>query len=39
MGEVGGNRLIMEYEGERAVDVAIQELETAWRRTLPKLLS
>ena len=39
MGQVGGNRLIMEYEGQRAVDVAIEELEAAWRRALPKLLS
>jgi hypothetical protein len=29
----------MEYEGQRAVDVAIEELEAAWRRALPKLLS
>ncbi|MBI2150338.1 MAG: phosphoribosylformylglycinamidine synthase subunit PurL [Acidobacteria bacterium] len=39
LGNVGGNRLIMNYEGERAVDIAIDELESAWREGLPKLLS
>lgn len=39
LGKVGGNRLILHYEGERAVDIAIDELESAWRQGLPKLLS
>jgi len=39
LGKVGGNRLILNYEGERAVDIAMDELESAWRQGLPKLLS
>ncbi|HYR90767.1 MAG TPA: phosphoribosylformylglycinamidine synthase subunit PurL [Terriglobia bacterium] len=39
LGKVGGNRLILNYEGERVVDIAMDELETAWRQGLPKLLS
>jgi phosphoribosylformylglycinamidine synthase len=39
LGKVGGKRLILNYETERAVDVAIDELESAWRQGLPKLLS
>ena len=39
IGRAGGARLVLEYEGARAVDVAVEELESAWRRTLPKLLS
>jgi phosphoribosylformylglycinamidine synthase II len=39
LGKVGGNRLILHYEGERAVDIGIDELESAWRQGLPKLLS
>jgi phosphoribosylformylglycinamidine synthase subunit PurL len=39
LGKVGGNRLILNYEGERVVDIAIDELESAWRQGLPKLLS
>jgi len=39
LGKVGGNQLIMEYEGECVVDVRIDQLETAWRRALPKLVS
>jgi len=39
IGKVGGDRLMLEYEGERAVDVSTEELETVWRRTLEKLLS
>ena len=39
IGRVGGNRLILEHDGLRVVDVAIDELESVWRRTLPKLLS
>ena len=39
LGKVGGKRLILNYEGVRAIDVAIDELESAWREALPKLLS
>jgi phosphoribosylformylglycinamidine synthase len=39
IGRVGGKRLIFRYEGIQVVDVAIAELETAWRQGLPKLLS
>jgi hypothetical protein len=39
LGEAGGKRLIFQYEGVRAVDIAIDDLETAWRQAVPKLLS
>jgi len=39
LGKVGGKRLILNYEGVRAVDIGIDELESAWRQALPKLLS
>ncbi len=39
IGKVGGKRFVLEYEGQNAVDLAIDELETVWRRTFPKLLS
>jgi phosphoribosylformylglycinamidine synthase len=39
LGTVGGDRLILEYEGQRVVDVAIRELEAAWGSGLAKLLS
>jgi phosphoribosylformylglycinamidine synthase len=39
LGKVGGNRLICHYEGLQVVDVAIEELESAWGQGLPKLLS
>ena len=39
IGKVGGNRLILQYESVRAIDIAIDELEAAWRQALPKLLS
>jgi phosphoribosylformylglycinamidine synthase subunit PurL len=38
LGRVGGRRLILTYEGERVVDLLIDELESAWRQGLPKLL-
>jgi phosphoribosylformylglycinamidine synthase len=38
-GKVRGKRLICTYEGVRAVDIEVDELETAWRQGLPKLLS
>jgi phosphoribosylformylglycinamidine synthase len=38
LGTVGGKRLVMTYEGERVVDLAVDELESAWRQALPKLL-
>jgi phosphoribosylformylglycinamidine synthase subunit PurL len=44
IGTVGGSRLVLNYkEGSSGdapiVDIAIDELETAWRRAFPKLLS
>lgn len=39
IGSVGGKRLILNYEGQPAVDLEIGELETVWRRAFPKLLS
>jgi phosphoribosylformylglycinamidine synthase len=39
LGRVGGKRLILEYESVKAVDVSVEELESAWRQALPKLLS
>jgi phosphoribosylformylglycinamidine synthase len=39
LGKVGGNRLILNYESVRIIDVAVDELESAWSEGLPKLLS
>jgi phosphoribosylformylglycinamidine synthase len=39
LGKTGGNRLVLNYEAVRVIDVAIDELESAWRQALPKLLS
>ena len=39
LGKVGGKRFILNYEGVRLVDLDIDELESAWRQALPKLLS
>jgi phosphoribosylformylglycinamidine synthase subunit PurL len=38
LGRVGGSRLVFNYEGDRAIDIAIEDLETAWRQGLPHLL-
>jgi len=38
LGKVGGPRFVLNYESNRIVDVAIDELETAWRQGLPQLL-
>src|SRR5262249_20765815 len=38
LGVIGGSRLILNYEGHRVVDIAMDELETAWRQALPRLL-
>jgi phosphoribosylformylglycinamidine synthase len=38
LGTAGGSRLVLNYEGDRAIDIAIDELETAWRQGLPHLL-
>ncbi len=38
IGTVGGNRFILEYEGAPAVDVAIGEIENAWKVGLECLL-
>jgi phosphoribosylformylglycinamidine synthase len=39
LGKVGGKRLVLHYEGVLAVDIDIEELESAWRQGLSKLLS
>lgn len=39
LGQVGGNRLVLQYRTDRTVDISIEELEAAWRYALPKLLS
>jgi phosphoribosylformylglycinamidine synthase len=39
LGTAGGNRLTLRYEGVEVVDIPIEELESAWRQGLPKLLS
>ena len=39
IGRVGGSRLMLEHGGRRVVDMEIEELESVWRRALPKLLS
>jgi phosphoribosylformylglycinamidine synthase len=38
LGRVGGTRLILTYESERVIDLPVDELESAWREGLPKLL-
>jgi len=38
LGTVGGSRLVMNYEGTRAIDFAVDELEADWRQGLPSLL-
>jgi phosphoribosylformylglycinamidine synthase subunit PurL len=39
LGKTGGDRLILNYEGVRAIDVLVDDIEAAWRQALPKLLS
>ncbi len=39
LGKTGGNRLILNYEGAPVIDIPMEELESAWRQGLPKLLS
>ena len=39
LGKIGGRRLTVMYEGERVVDLPIDELEAAWRQGLSKLLA
>ena len=39
LGKVGGNRLIINYESIRIIDIDIDELQSAWSEGLPKLLS
>jgi phosphoribosylformylglycinamidine synthase len=39
LGKVGGKRLILKYEKVEAVNIDIDELESAWRQALPKLVS
>ena len=38
LGRVGGSRLVFSYEGDRVIDIAMDDLETAWRQGLPQLL-
>lgn len=38
LGQVGGDRLILDYEGARAVDASVNELEQIWRDAIPHLL-
>ena len=38
IGTVGGDRLVLEYENDLAVDVEIVQLEQQWRSALPRLL-
>ncbi len=38
LGQVGGDRLILDYEGARAVDASVEGLEQVWRDALPHLL-
>jgi phosphoribosylformylglycinamidine synthase II len=39
LGKVGGKRFTLRYEGVEVVGIDIEELESAWRQGLPKLLS
>jgi phosphoribosylformylglycinamidine synthase subunit PurL len=39
LGKVTGKRLVLRYEGEQVVDIAMEELESTWRQALPRLLS
>jgi len=39
LGRVGGKWLILHYEGERIVNMGMDELESTWRQGLAKLLS
>jgi phosphoribosylformylglycinamidine synthase len=39
IGQVGGERLVLSVGGHKVVDLAVDELETVWRRAFPKLLS
>jgi phosphoribosylformylglycinamidine synthase len=39
IGRVGGERLLLNFEGRPVIDLAIDELETVWRRAFSKLLS
>jgi hypothetical protein len=38
LGKTGGKRLTLSYESERIVDIGMDELESAWRQGLAKLL-
>ena len=38
LGQVGGDRLIMEYEGVKAIDTQVERLEAVWNDSLPHLL-
>jgi phosphoribosylformylglycinamidine synthase len=38
VGRVGGDRLVMDYEGARALDIGIAELEALWRGAIPALM-
>src|SRR6185503_2501609 len=38
IGRTGGERLIIDVNGERAVDRSVAEIESAWRGVLPGML-
>jgi phosphoribosylformylglycinamidine synthase len=38
LGKTGGTRLVLRYEGELVVDIAMEELESAWRHGLPSAM-
>jgi phosphoribosylformylglycinamidine synthase len=39
IGRVGGDRLVLNFDGRQVIDLAVDELETVWRRAFSKLLS
>ncbi len=39
LGKVCGNRLILKYESVNIINIGIDELESTWSQSLPKLLS
>ena len=39
LGVVGGRRLTLSYEGERVIDIGVDELESIWRQALPALMA
>lgn len=39
LGVVGGRRLTLSYEGERVIDIGVDQLESIWRQALPALMA